>query len=114
MEIYKDEYSFIFTNHGLALMNFRKDKEEQNNNVNYKNKILLCACKKYLSHQKNGILLVNIQPNEKQVENPFYDTGDFEVYCFCPLFKNDDTKIIEIQSDFIFKETEYLSVRGWI
>ena len=94
-------------------MNFRENKEEQNDNVNYKNKILLCACKKYLSNQKNGILLVNIQLNEEQVENPFYDTGDFEVYCFCPLFKNDETNILEVQSDFIFKETEYFLVGGF-
>ena len=113
MEIYKDDYSFIFTNHGLALINFREDKEEKNNNVNYKNKILLCACKKYLSHQKNGILLVNIQLKEQQVKNPFYDTGDFEVYCFCPLFINIETENKEILTDFKYKETEYFLVGGF-
>ena len=110
MEIYKDKYSFIFTNHGLALMNFREDKEEQNNNVNYRNKILLCACKKYISHQKNGILLVNIQLCERQVENPFYDTGDFEVYCFCPLFINGETPF---SLNYKLKETGYFLVGGF-
>ena len=42
-------YSFIYSTNGLAIM----PREETNSN----NKILLCACKKYLKNQKNGILL---------------------------------------------------------
>ena len=50
------------------------------------NKVLLCACKKYIKDQKNGILLVNPQLGEnKEIKNPFYDTGDYEVYCICPI-----------------------------
>jgi hypothetical protein len=73
-----ENYSFNFNTNGLALMY-----------CDYKNKnrILLCACKKYFSDQKNGILLVNPQLNDNHdVNDPFYDTGDFEVYCFCPIF----------------------------
>ena len=73
-------HSFTLTTNGLALM----PKEKIGN----KNQILICACTKYLPDQKNGILLVNPQfEDKKDVENPFYDTGDFEVYCICPIFK---------------------------
>ena len=54
-----------------------------------KYKILICTCKKYLPGQKNGILLVNPQLDEyKKVVDDFYDTGEFEVYCICPLLQH--------------------------
>ena len=69
-------YSFIISTNGLALV----PKEE----IKEKNRILLCACKKYEKNQKNGILLVNAKFLRKiDIKNPFYDTGNFEVYCFC-------------------------------
>ena len=49
-------YSFIISQNGLEIMP-KNDKE--------KNKILLCACKKYTKYQENGILLVYL----KYVEN---------------------------------------------
>ena len=71
-------YSFIISQNGLSLME-----------LNEKNKILLCACKKYSPQQKNGILLVNPQLEDNlEVINPFYDTDYFEVFCFCQLFIN--------------------------
>ena len=55
-------------------------------NKENKFRILLCACKKYKKEQRNGILLANPQMEEPiDVEHPFYDTGNFEVYCFCPI-----------------------------
>jgi hypothetical protein len=90
-----ENYSFNFNTNGLALMY-----------CDYKNKnrILLCACKKYFSDQKNGILLVNPQLNDNHdVNDPFYDTGDFEVYCFCPIFDfNQENKSYEKNSEFFF------------
>ena len=52
--------------------------------------MLFCACKKYLRNQKNGILLIsNLDKiNEKdKIKNSvkFYNTGNFEVHCFCQL-----------------------------
>ena len=73
-------YSFIISQNGLCLME-----------LNEKNRILLCACKKYSSQQNNGILLVNPQLEDNQeIIEPFYDTIDFEVYCFCQIhiYKN--------------------------
>ena len=74
-----NKYSFTVNEHNMSLINIGKK--------NSNNKILLCACKKYLQNQKNGILLVNPQLGEnKDIINPFYDTGYFEVNCFCPIF----------------------------
>ena len=70
-----NNYSFITNANGLSLMH-----------INENCKILLCACKKYFDEQKNGILLVNPQLEDSQeIINPFYDTGDFEVFCFCQI-----------------------------
>ena len=57
--------------------------------------------KKYIKNQKNGILLVIIKEqnyNEIEISSNFYPTGNFEVYCICPLFK--------IQKKEIFKDGE--------
>ena len=67
--------------------------------------ILLYACKKYISSQKNGIFLIEldvckkyvsskknstflIEPDFKgkeQIKGKFFETEDFEVNCFCPI-----------------------------
>ena len=89
-------YSFILSSNGLYLI---KNKEELNGNI------LLCACKKYMKGQKNGILLINlINSNiDMGISNYFYDTKNFEVYCFCPiLIVKNNNKIIGV--DYIDKE----------
>ena len=84
-------YSFVYFANGLSLMPIDKKNPDAC-------KILLCACKKYSKKQKNGLLIVNIK-NIKTIKNidndkendkyefnsKFYDTKNFEVYCFCPL-----------------------------
>lgn len=85
-------YSFLPSSNGLTVMS----KNE--------NKILLCACKKYLKYQKNGIFLVNINFDEERkinINSLFYDTKDFEVYCFCQIFLSDKN------SNRIFEEYKY-------
>ena len=67
-----------------------ENNKENKHNINYK--VLLCACKKYIKNQKNGILLVNINEkdssqNEAKISYIFYNTKNFEVYCFCPISK---------------------------
>ena len=100
-------YSFITSEHGLALM---------------KNKILLCACKKYIKDQKNGILLINAQLGEnKEIKTPFYDMGNFEVYCLCPIMKvinNNENYDVEMADQTYKKnieiiDTEYFLVGGY-
>ena len=88
-------YSFLMSENGMALIK-KKDGE---------NKVLLCACKKYIKDQKNGILLVNPQLGEnKEIKNPFYDTGDYEVYCICPIFNvvnnNKDYDVEKVDEDY--------------
>ena len=98
-------YSFIASSNGLVLM----PKEESETS-----KILLCACKKYQSNQKNGILLVNANI-EKMIEinNPFYNTGNFEVHCFCPLSVKPKRNYIKIFNDDEIIETDYFLVGGY-
>ena len=68
--------------------NKRKNKKEINiqNNNNEKAKLLFAACTKYYREQKNGILI--LCPNGKKIIDNFYDTGEFEVFCFCLLDNN--------------------------
>ena len=71
-----EEYSFVFGVNGLEIMDI---------GVNNNNKVLLCACKKYIKNQKNGILVVNFEGN-KNNNHFFHETIYFEVYCICPIF----------------------------
>jgi len=91
----KDEYSLIYSQNGLTIltMNIKKEKNGKFCNKN----ILLCACKKYIKKQKNGILLLTgFDENTKcfEIETYFFDTKNFEVYCFCPLLIIDTNNII--------------------
>ena len=98
-------YSFIISPNGLELMPKLKYVNDY--------KILLCACKKYTKEQKNGILLVNTIMNEKDVENPFYDTDNFEVFCFCPLLVEEDGNKIEDEGGGNLIDTNYFLVGGF-
>ena len=97
-------YSFIISLNGLCLI--------ESTNIKLDNKILLCACKKYNEERKNGILLIylNYIDLKKKLDisyKYFYDTGSFEVFCFCQIsnvnnenpingniFENENIKII--------------------
>jgi len=73
-------YSYIASSNGMSVI----DKDDK--------KLLLCGCKKYTSKQKNGILFVILNTDEKGLSKPtFIETKEFEVYCFCPI-KIDDSK----------------------
>ena len=105
-------YSITIASNCLALMPREESKVS--------NKILICACKKYKENERNGILLVNPQlQNNKRVKNEFYDTGNFEVYCFCPIliienknkyFDNIDEKY---RQNIKIEDTEYFLVGGF-
>ena len=89
----KEEFSFTFSSNGISIIPVNRKKEEKENE-----KIILFACKKYLKNQKNGILLINYNKNkftyDKNINYYFYNTGNFEVYCFCPilLYKKEANK----------------------
>ena len=100
-------YSFTYGINGLALM----PREE----VEKKNKILLCACTRYINDQRNGIYLANPQlEDNKGVNRPFYDTGNFEVFCFCPiLIINPKNYVLEEGKKIEIKDTDYFFVGGF-
>ena len=131
-------YSFVMSTNGLSIMekNFevkntknaddkkkKKKKNKSNNNTNIneiKNKVLICACKKYCQNQSNGLLLVNADlSNNINIKNPFYETYDFEVNCICPLsiIDNEKTNYNNINEEY--KErikvtyTDYFLVGGF-
>ena len=106
------DYSFTISEHNLALIPRKEIKSG--------NKILLCACKKYFKHQKNGILLMNPQLGDnKMIQNPFYDTGSYEVYCFCPILnvinnnKNNSIITDEYKRNIIIEDTNFFFVGGY-
>ena len=98
-------YSFLFSYYGLSIM--------RSPQTPFENKVLLCACKKYYEGQKNGILLINTNKleKEKNIYTYFYDTEDFEVYCFCPIL------IISVGemaiNEYKYTDTNYFFVGGF-
>ena len=89
------DYSFTVSTNSLALMKF--GESECN--------ILLCGCKQYLNnYKKNGILIINIYSYAEE----FYDSNDFEVYCFCPI-----SYVIENQNNRDIIETDYFLAGGF-
>ena len=102
IEIYEiNGYSFNLSINGLTLI--KKDKNE----------ILLCACKKYISGQKNGILLINLKPHydEFLYSNFFYDTNNYEVYCFCNISIMKESNLILEEKKMI--NSDYFLVGGF-
>ena len=104
-------YSFILSSNGLCLIN--SDKIDKNK------KLLLCACKKYNKEKKNGILLIFIDLEKKnnKYKHYFYDTGNFEVFCFCQISQvNNDNPIngdiFKKENIKVFK-TDYFLVGGF-
>ena len=97
-----DGFSFIPSSNGLAVINRNE------------NKILLCACKKYLRYQKNGILLINISLEENNnIKKIFYNTRNFEVYCFCQINILDKSNNYIFEENIITHDTAYFLVGGF-
>ena len=104
-------YSSTISTNNLSLI----PREEIKSN----NKVLLCACKKYNNNKnkKNGILLVNANLGDnKRMEKEFYDTNNFEVYCFCPILKfekNNKNKEMDNKKGSKIIDTNYVFVGGF-
>ena len=87
------EFSFVIEENGLNLMDVIEEGDEKDKKNN--RKLLLCACKKYIESQNNGILIMDTNIGEKQkLFYVFYDTDDFEVNCFCPLKIKKNSELI--------------------
>ena len=95
-------YSHIAASNGMSVINL----EDKN--------FLLCACKKYTSKQRNGILFIILNTNENGLSRvTFYDTKEFEVYCFCPIKKVVYTsRDVNDKKDYLM-DTEYFFVGGF-
>jgi hypothetical protein len=114
-----EEYSFVFSPLGQALINHKIHDKEEKEDIG--NKILLFACKKYIKSQKNGILLLYNMchiPEDKdkkleaiKVNSYFHNTGIFEPFCICPLLIIDSKNILENSVET--KETDYFLVGGF-
>ena len=77
-------------------------------------KYLLCACKKYESNQMNGILIVSDQIEKNiEIKSPFYNTGNFEIYCFCPLLYKERQSYKKIFDDDKLIESDFFLVGGY-
>ena len=84
------------------------------NSFNDNKKILLCSCRK---KRKNGILVVNIDlENNEFIEN-FYETENFEPSCFCQIsnISNNNSILNDIsdENNIDIQETEYFIVGGF-
>ena len=90
-----DEYSFVYSQNGLTLLPINI-KDEKNSQIINK-KLLLCACKKYIKSQRNGILLI-MNFEDINIKTFFLDTRNFEVYCFCPILIYETNNILEINN----------------
>jgi hypothetical protein len=100
-DIILENYSFLLSGNNFPIMKI-KIKELS---------LLLIACKNNNDGVKNGILLIKLQFNEDNIKKTylkFYDTNNFEVYCFCPLFKLEN-----IFKNIQVNETEYFLVGGF-
>ena len=99
----KEGYSFSLSQNSLFLIKSIKSLN--------KDKILICACKKYSRYQKNGILLINTRTEDNQdIFNEFYETGDFEPYCFSQILlikKSNENSLGKIY------DTNYFFVGGF-
>ena len=100
-------YSFALSQSNLVLM----PREE----TNEKDKILLCACKKYKEGQENGILYLNcdLKDNFKILSNSFFETKNFEVSCLCPILIIKNSLNIFCNEKEIVVDTEYFLVGGF-
>ena len=92
-------YSFVTTVNGITKIS--KDRTI----------LLLCACKKYLSKQKNGILLVTVNKGLNK-KYQFFETDNFEVYCFCQIIFKNKVYILDDKKNKIY-ETDYFFVGGY-
>ena len=102
----QDNYSFTISKNNLTLVDISEkyDKREY--------KLLLCGCKKYLKGQKNGILLIIFNLENYEYYYKFYDTRNFEVFCFCQISKVKNTNKIfgeEIEK----RKSKYFFVGGF-
>ena len=109
----EDELCF-YNNNSKKIINSIKGysfTKSQNNLALINEKILLCACTKYIENQENGILLVKLENNGSLQKN-FFGTNNFEVNCFCPIVAYNNKNIFFDETKRL-KYTNYFLVGGY-
>ena len=98
-----EKFSFTLSDINCSIMNIPKHENS---------KLLLVACKKYFKDDKNGILLVILKFNEniEKKYQKFYETKNFEVYCFCPILNIVNKTVFDADQKI---ETEYFFIGGF-
>ena len=103
-------YSFLLSKNNLSIISI-PDKYNKTKN----DKLLFCACKKYFNSQKNGILLLKLKIIDNSISETykiFDSTGNFEVHCFCNIFKvNNNNKTDNMKKEI--ENTEYILIGGY-
>jgi len=99
-----DQYSFVLSQNNLSLINIPESFKINHEN----NKIILGACKRYMKGKKNGILLIILE-NTTLINKKFYDTKNFEVFCFCQIANVNSEEILKKQISY----TKYILVSGF-
>jgi len=99
-----DQYSFVLSQNNLCLINIPESFKINHEN----NKIILGACKRYTKGKKNGILLIILE-NTIAINKKFYDTKNFEVFCFCQIANVN----LEILAKNQISYTKYILVGGY-
>ena len=112
-------YSFTLSRNNLCIIskeeklnNEEKEKKEEKEEKEINQKILLSACKKYIKNQKNRILIIKMDLKDDEFSNIFYDTGNFEVMCFCNILNVQKTGYI-FKNDVIIYNTDYFLAGGF-
>ena len=102
-DIELDGYSFILSQNNLSLINIPESF------INHENKkIILGACKRYTKVKKNGILLIILE-NTIAINKKFYNTKNFEVFCFCQITNVNLEELLKNQISY----TKYFFVGGY-
>ena len=102
-------YSFTLSQNNLTLM--PREGTIKTLNINESKKLLLGACKKYKEEQKNGILLLKLDSGDdtfKILSYTFYETKNFEVYCFCPISKFDEKNFLTKENNNLLETNKFL------
>ena len=107
-----NNYSFKISNDNLYLIDLNKIRTIQE-----KRKILFCSCSSDNCRQTNGFLFIDINLENKEFYECFYDTEEFEPHCFCQLLivdnNNSITSDISNKKNINIIETEYFLVGGF-
>ena len=103
-------YCFKISNNGISIMDISKLFS-----LNAQRQIMFCSC--YDASKRNGILFFNINIEDNEFVESFYETGEFQPHCFCQLsiVENNNSIYGDINNEenINIKETEFFLIGGF-